>query len=48
MKFKRLPQVLALVTVGAIAACSSSLPTRAAHKDEKSTVLQSMALKKTI
>ena len=36
MKFKRLPQVLALVTVGAIA-CScggSPLPERAAHKDE--------------
>ena len=34
MKFKRLPQVLALVTVGAISACSGSLPKRAAHKDE--------------
>ena len=35
MKFKRLPQVLALVSVGAIAACSGSLPERTAHKDEK-------------
>ena len=36
MKFKRLPQVLALVTVGAIAcSCGSSpLPERTAHKDE--------------
>ena len=34
MKFKRLPQVLALVSVGAIAACSGSLPSRTAHKDE--------------
>lgn len=35
MKFKRLPQVLVLASVGAIAcACNSPLPTRAAHKDE--------------
>jgi len=35
MKFKRLPQVLVLASVGAIAcACNGPLPTRAAHKDE--------------
>ena len=35
MKFKRLPQVLVLASVGAIAcACNSPLPERAAHKDE--------------
>ena len=34
MQFKRLPQVLALVAVGAMSACSSPLPERARHKDE--------------
>lgn len=34
MKFKRLPKVLVLVSVGAISACSGSLPSRTAHKDE--------------
>ena len=35
MKFKRLPQVLVLASVGAIAcACNGPLPSRTAHKDE--------------
>ena len=34
MKFKRLPQVIVLATVGTLCACAGPLPERAAHKDE--------------
>ena len=34
MKFKRLPQVIVLATVGTLCACNGPLPERAAHKDE--------------
>ena len=34
MKFKRLPQVIVLATVGALCACNGPLPERKAHKDE--------------
>ena len=35
MKFKRLPQVIVLATVGTLCACNGPLPERPAHKDEK-------------
>lgn len=34
MKFKRLPQVIVLATVGTLCACNGPLPERKAHKDE--------------
>ena len=34
MKFKRLPQVIVLATVGAVVCACNSLPSRTAHKDE--------------